>query len=76
MKVAVIYNRKSQKPIELLGMPKRAKYCIQEANRRVAHALKGHMDLIDRLDEFMARTFKGEQAVAAGPRHEAPCGLF
>jgi D-alanine-D-alanine ligase len=70
MKVAVIYNRESQKVINLFGQPNREKYGLA-AIRRIVNALKkgghqvqafeGDKDLIDRLEEFMPRTLVGER---------------
>ncbi|MCG6940559.1 MAG: ATP-grasp domain-containing protein [Thiohalocapsa sp.] len=70
MKVAVIYNRESQKVINLFGQPNREKYGIKAINRIVnalkkgghqAIALEGDKDLIDNLEEFMPRALKGER---------------
>ncbi|WP_462328767.1 ATP-grasp domain-containing protein [Thiohalocapsa halophila] len=70
MKVAVIYNRESQKVINLFGQPNREKYGIKAINRIVnalkkgGHqviALEGDKDLIDNLEEFMPRALKGER---------------
>jgi D-alanine-D-alanine ligase len=70
MKVAVIYNRESQKVINLFGQPNREKYGLATI-RRIVNALKkgghqvrafeGDKDLIDRLEEFMPRTLVGER---------------
>ncbi len=70
MKIAVIYNRESQKVINLFGQPNREKYGLK-AIRRIIDALKkgghqvaafeGDKDLIDRLEEFMPRTLVGER---------------
>ncbi|MES9960433.1 MAG: ATP-grasp domain-containing protein [Sedimenticola sp.] len=70
MKVAVIYNRESQKVINLFGQPNREKYGLA-AIRRIVNSLKkgghqvqafeGDKDLIDRLEEFMPRTLVGER---------------
>lgn len=70
MKIAVIYNRESQKVINLFGLPNREKYGL-EAIRRIVEALKkgghqvialeGDKDLIDNLEEFMPRALKGER---------------
>ncbi|MCG7988460.1 MAG: ATP-grasp domain-containing protein [Candidatus Thiodiazotropha sp. LLP2] len=70
MKVAVIYNRESQKVINLFGQPNREKYGLA-AIRRIVNALKkgghqvqafeGDKDLIDSLEEFMPRTLVGER---------------
>lgn len=70
MKVAVIYNRESQKVINLFGQRNREKYGIKAINRIVnalkkgghqAIALEGDKDLIDNLEEFMPRALKGER---------------
>ncbi len=70
MKVAVIYNRESQKVINLFGQPNREKYGLA-AIKRIINSLKkgGHLvqafegdkDLIDNLEEFMPRTLVGER---------------
>ena len=70
MKVAVIYNRESQKVINLFGQPNREKYGLA-AIRRIVNSLKkgghqvqafeGDKDLIERLEEFMPRTLIGER---------------
>jgi D-alanine-D-alanine ligase len=70
MKIAVIYNRESQKVINLFGQPNREKYGLA-AIRRIVNSLKkgghqvqafeGDKDLIDRLEEFMPRTLVGER---------------
>jgi len=70
VKIAVIYNRESQKVINLFGVPNREKYGLA-AIRRIVNALKGgghqaialegDKDLIDNLEEFMPRALKGER---------------
>ena len=70
MKVAVIYNRESQKVINLFGQRNREKYGLR-AIKRIVDALKkgghqvqafeGDKDLIDHLEEFMPRTLVGER---------------
>ena len=70
MKIAVVYNRESNKVINLFGQPNREKYGLA-AIRRIVNALKkrghqvqafeGDKDLIDRLEEFMPRTLVGER---------------
>jgi D-alanine-D-alanine ligase len=70
MKIAVIYNRESQKVINLFGQPNREKYGLA-AIRRITNSLKkeghqvqafeGDKDLIDRLEKFMPRTLVGER---------------
>jgi D-alanine-D-alanine ligase len=70
MKVAVIYNRESQKVINLFGTPNREKYGLKAITRVVnalkkgghqAIALEGDKDLIDNLEEFMPSALKGER---------------
>lgn len=70
MRVAIVYNRESQRVINLFGMPNREKYGLK-AIKRITDALKkgghqvvafeGDKDLIDRLEEFMPRVVKGER---------------
>lgn len=70
MKIAVIYNRESQKVINLFGVPNREKYGLV-AIQRIVNALKkgghqvialeGDKDLIDHLEHFMPRALKGER---------------
>lgn len=70
MKIAVIYNRESQKVINLFGIPNREKYGLK-AIHRITNALKsgghqvialeGDKDLIDNLEDFMPRALKGER---------------
>lgn len=70
MKVAIVYNRESQRVINLFGMPNREKYGLKSI-KRITDALKegghqpaaleGDKDLIDRLEEFMPRVVKGER---------------
>lgn len=70
MKLAVIFNRESEKVINLFGLPNREHYGL-EAIRRIVEALKrgghhaialeGDKDLIDRLEAFMPRALKGER---------------
>lgn len=70
MKVAVIYNRESQRVINLFGVSNREKYGlaaikrIVDALKRGGHqvlAVEGDKDLVDRLEEFMPRVLKGER---------------
>lgn len=70
MKVAVIYNRESQKVINLFGVPNREKYGLSTIDRilhalkKAGHqaiALKGDKDLVDNLEKFMPRVLKGER---------------
>ncbi len=70
MKVAIVYNRESQRVINLFGLPNREKYGLS-AIKRISDALKngghqvaafeGDKDLIDRLEDFMPRVAKGER---------------
>jgi D-alanine-D-alanine ligase len=70
MKIAIIYNRESQKVINLFGMANREKYG-QAAIKRIVTSLKkgghqvialeGDKDLIDNLEDFMPSTLKGER---------------
>lgn len=70
MKIAIVYNRESQRVINLFGLPNREKYGLR-AIKRISDALKngghqpaafeGDKDLIDRLEEFMPRVAKGER---------------
>ncbi len=70
MKIAVVYNRISQKVINLFGMPNREKYGLKsikritDALKKGKHqviALEGDKDLIDNLEDFMPRVLKGER---------------
>ena len=70
MKIAIVYNRESQRVINLFGMPNREKYGLKAINRILdalkqgghsAMAVEGDKDLIDRLEEFMPRVLKGER---------------
>ena len=70
MRVAIVYNRESQRVINLFGMPNREKYglkaikTISDALKKGGHqvaALEGDKDLVDRLEEFMPRVVKGER---------------
>ena len=70
MKIAVIYNRVSQKVINLFGIPNRERYG-QAAIRRIVNGLKkgghqvialeGDKDLVDNIEYFMPRVVKGER---------------
>lgn len=70
MKVAVVYNRESQRVINLFGVPNREKYGLA-AIRRISNALRkgghkvrvleGDKDLITHLEDFMPRVVKGER---------------
>jgi D-alanine-D-alanine ligase len=70
MKVAIVYNRESERVINLFGLPNREKYGkasikrISDALKKGGHQVKafeGDKDLIDRLEEFMPRVVKGER---------------
>lgn len=70
MKVAIVYNRESQRVINLFGMPNREKYGLKAIKRitdslkKGGHqvtALEGDKDLIDNLEDFMPRVMKGER---------------
>jgi D-alanine-D-alanine ligase len=70
MKVAIVYNRESERVINLFGLPNREKYGkasikrISDALKKGKHQVKafeGDKDLIDRLEEFMPRVVKGER---------------
>lgn len=70
MRVAIVFNRDSQRVINLLGMRNREKYG-QKAIRRISDALRrgghqvaafeGDKDLIANLEKFMPRAIKGER---------------
>ncbi|MBD3267970.1 ATP-grasp domain-containing protein [bacterium] len=70
MKVAIVYNRESNRVINLFGVPNREKYGL-EAIKRISDALKkgghqvksfeGDKELIDKLEHFMPRLVKGER---------------
>lgn len=70
MRIAIVFNRDSQRVINLLGLQNREKYG-QKAIRRITDALKqgghhvaafeGDKDLIENLEEFMPRVVKGER---------------
>lgn len=70
MKVAVVYNRDSERVINLFGLPNREKYGkvaikrITDALKKGGHQVKafeGDKDIIERLEEFMPRVVKGER---------------
>lgn len=70
MKIAIVYNRESQKVINLFGMPNREKYGLKaikritdalRAGRHQVTALEGDKDLINNLEDFMPRVLKGER---------------
>jgi D-alanine-D-alanine ligase len=70
LKIAVIYNRVSEKVINLFGVSNREKYGLQ-AIKRITNGLKqgghqvvaieGDKDLVDNLEKFMPRVLKGER---------------
>ena len=70
MKIAIVYNRISDRVINLFGQPNREKYGIATI-KRITDALRGNghqvksfegdKDLIDRLEEFMPRVVEGER---------------
>lgn len=70
MKIAVVYNRESQKVINLFGLPNREKYglkaikrivnCLKKGGHQVI-SLEGDKDLIDNLEDFMPQVLKGER---------------
>ncbi|MGC9327025.1 MAG: D-alanine--D-alanine ligase family protein, partial [Candidatus Hinthialibacter sp.] len=69
MKIAVVFNRQSQRVINLFGIPNRERYGMK-AIQRICDSLKkrghqvrafeGDKDLIDNLEHFMPRVLKGE----------------
>jgi len=70
MKIAVVFNRISNKVINLFGMPNQEKYGLKsikritDALKKGGHqviALEGDRDLIDNLEDFMPRVLKGER---------------
>ncbi len=70
MKIAVIYNRESQKVINLFGVPSREKYGLKSIQRIVTAlkkgghqvvALEGDKDLISNLEHFMPQALQGER---------------
>ncbi len=70
MRIAIVFNRQSQRVINLFGVPNREKYGLKNI-KRIMDALKtgghqvqsfeGDKDLMDRLEEFMPRVVKGER---------------
>ncbi len=69
MKVAIVYNRDSNRVINLFGVPNREKYGmnsikrITDALKKGGHQVKsfeGDKDLVDNLEHFMPRVIKGE----------------
>jgi D-alanine-D-alanine ligase len=70
MKIAVVYNRESNKVINLFGIPNRERYGLKAVKRIVdalkkgghqVMALEGDKDIIERLEEFMPQALKGER---------------
>lgn len=70
MKIAIIYNRNSQKVINLFGLPNREKYGKKSIQRIVdglkqykhqVKALEGDKDIIHKLEEFMPGVLQGER---------------
>lgn len=70
LKIAVIYNRESQRVINLFGMSNREKYGlasiqrIVNALRKAKHQVKafeGDKDIIPQLENFMPQVVKGER---------------
>jgi D-alanine-D-alanine ligase len=70
MKVAIVYNRESNRVINLFGIPNREKYGLKAIKRIVdslrkeghqVQAFEGDKDLIDNLEHFMPRVIKGER---------------
>ncbi|MCK5945159.1 MAG: D-alanine--D-alanine ligase, partial [Planctomycetes bacterium] len=70
MKIAVIYNTKSQRVINQFGTRNQERYGLKSINRIVGclkqggHqvvAFEGDKDLIDNLEDFMPRVVKGER---------------
>ncbi|MHC4260947.1 MAG: ATP-grasp domain-containing protein [Planctomycetota bacterium] len=70
MKIAIVYNRQSQKVINAFGLPNREKYgkkaisriarCLKDGGHQVA-SFEGDKDLIGRLEEFMPSVVAGER---------------
>lgn len=70
MKVAVVYNRKSEKVINVFGTRNQERYgkkaidrivdCLRKGGHQVK-AFEGDKDLIEELEEFMPRVMKGER---------------
>lgn len=70
MKIAIIYNRDSQKVINLFGLPNREKYGKKSIQRIVdglkkhkhqVKAFEGDKDIIQKLEEFMPGVVHGER---------------
>jgi D-alanine-D-alanine ligase len=70
MKIAIVYNRNSEKVINLFGLPNKETIGLKTI-RRIADGLRkgghsvrtfeGDKDLVDRLEEFMPRVISGEK---------------
>lgn len=70
MKIAVVYNRESNKVINLFGIPNRERYGLKAVKRIVDSlkkggyqviSLEGDKDVIDKLEDFMPQVLKGER---------------
>lgn len=70
MKIAVVYNRISDRVINLFGAPNQEKYGLENIKRitdglkaggHQVKAFEGDKDLIDHLEEFMPRVLAGER---------------
>ncbi|MBD3170612.1 MAG: ATP-grasp domain-containing protein [candidate division Zixibacteria bacterium] len=69
MKVAIVYNRSSEKVINLFGRPNRETIGLKTIKRisdglkkggHQVKAIEGDKDIIDKLEDFMPRVVKGE----------------
>jgi D-alanine-D-alanine ligase len=69
MKVAIVFNRDSQRVINLFGMPNQEKIGMETIDRIAAglkkgghqvKAIEGDKDLVSHLEHFMPRVVKGE----------------
>jgi D-alanine-D-alanine ligase len=69
LKVAIVYNRESQRVINLFGMPNQEKIGMETISRIAAglkkgghqvKAIEGDKDLVSHLEHFMPRVVKGE----------------
>ncbi|MBN2328920.1 MAG: D-alanine--D-alanine ligase, partial [Candidatus Omnitrophica bacterium] len=69
MKIAVVFNRQSQRVINLFGIPNRERYGLKAIHRicdslkkggHQVRAFEGDKDLIENLEHFMPRVLKGE----------------
>ncbi|MGB2769941.1 MAG: M20/M25/M40 family metallo-hydrolase [Candidatus Zixiibacteriota bacterium] len=70
MKIAIIYNRGSDKVINLFGIPNKEIIGLQTIKRiadglkkggHVVRSFEGGKDLVDHLEDFMPRVLKGER---------------